>query len=421
MNALLKLSFKDTYGNLIWGRKYVYPETDLKQGIAELQKKGYWISSFPEGDGFAFRMESDKSESFSDFEIAFPWMNMKCYSENEEMDYDNDLFNEQIVILPLTRLNIDNPIYSRNLCIFPSGQFPIELLNAQIPDKFDFNKLPKEGCNRNLVTSVTQIDEEAFKHNALVVFRDSITIEEYAKMLQPDDVELIKKYSERAESVLDIIRFFECNYTTPELLPAKAGVWDDRYSAFLLYFPKFDIGVVQSREVEIKTFIKGIGVDISDTMQITYLPIFMYQDSEIGEVGRLCKYALKLNTTIAESDNQSVKFMQIMTLLEFLGSPHEYKQFQMIKGKIISYVATDKKHYHSLSEKFKYYSKDLRTEIVHNGKRIEDLLTAKEIFGLFQFFHRTIFTIILDMITNFDMDWFDYQNNRKIEQDKLTS
>lgn len=93
----------------------------------------------------------------------------------------------------------------------------------------------------------------------------------------------------------------------------------------------------------------------------------------------------------------------------------------MIKGKIISYVATDKKHYHSLSEKFKYYSKDLRTEIVHNGKRIEDLLTAKEIFGLFQFFHRTIFTIILDMITNFDMDWFDYQNNRKIEQDKLTS
>lgn len=422
MNALLKLSFKNYHGNLIWAGRYIYPESDLEAGIFKLQQKGYWISRFPEGDGLTFKIKDNEIESFSNFEIAFPWMNIKCYQENEEFNFEKDLNHEQIIILPLSRFKIDSAIYSKNLSIFPLGEFPVKKLNMQIPEKFDLYNLPVGivHCNRTLITSVTQIDETAFTENVLVVFRDSITIEEYAAMQQPDDVELIKKYSERAEPALDLIRFFECNYTVPELLPSKAGIWDDRYSTALVYFPIYDIGFVQSREVEMKTFIKGVGPDIHSGFQISHQPIFLYDDEELGEVGKLCKYALKLNTAIAEYDNQSIKFIQIMTLLEFIGDPYDYKPFQAVKGKIISYIAMNRNDYHKLSTQFKYYSKELRTDIVHKGKRIEDLLSYKEILGIFEFFHKTIYTIISDLMLNYDKSWVEYQEERKIIQDQLT-
>lgn len=421
MKALLKLSFQNYNGNLIWAGKYVYPQSHLEAGISELRQKGYWISSFPEGDGLTFKIREEEEETFNDFEIAFPWMNIKCYQENEEFNFAQDLNNEQIIILPLSRLKIDHPIYSKNLCIFPLGEFSVKNLNMQIPEKVDLNNLPKFlPNNRAFITSLTEIDETAFTQNAVVVFRDSVTIEDYVAMQQGDDVELIKKYSERAESALDLIRFFECNYTVPEFLPAKAGIWDDRYSTALVYFPIYDIGIVQSREVEIKTFIKGIGTDIHSGLQINHLPIFLYDDDELGEVGKFCKYALKLNTAIAESDNQSIKFIQIMTLLEFIGDPYGYRAFKDIKGKIIAYIAKDKSDYHRLSQDFIYYSKELRTEIIHNGKRIEDLLSNSKILGIFEFFHKTTYTIIWDLMMHYDMSWADYQDERKLIQDEFT-
>lgn len=410
MNAVLKLSFENAYGNLIWMPPYLYPSDDLENGIEGLRNKGYWVSKFPENDGLVFKMEdSTKTELFNDFEVAFPWMNITNYEKEKEFDYDKDIFNSQLVILPLTRLRIENSIYSKEICVFPPGEFQIEKINFKVPHKFDEENIDGKGNLRDLVTSVTHLDKDVFILNPIVVFRDSITIEEYNKLTHQNDVYLIKKYSEKAEDILDLIRFFECNYSTPEMLPARAGIWDDRYSTALLYFPKYQVGFVQAREVEIKTFIKGIGTDITKQDLINDLPIFIYSNDELGEVGRICKYALKLNTLIAESDNQSNKFIQIMRLLEFIGNPYKFENFKKFKGNIITYIANNKKEYHELSEKFRFYSENIRTEIIHNGKRIEDLLTNEEINDLFIFFHQTNYTILYDFMMNFDLSWLEYK------------
>lgn len=423
MNAVLKLSNNNVNGNLIWMPPYLYPVSDLERGIDELKKIGYWVSAFPEGDGLTFRMNNQsKKESFSDFEIAFPWMNISNYEFNQEFDYEKDILSSQIIILPLTRLKIDEAIYSKEICVFPAGEFQIDKVNFTIPDKFEADSIKDKGNSndlRDLITSITHIDHEVYLHNPVIVFRDSITIDEYIKLSHQEDVDLIKRYSEKAEEVLNLIRFFDCNYTTPEMLPARAGLWDDRYSTALIYFPKYRKGFVQSREVEIKTFIKGIGTYFTNSDLINYLPIFIYNNNELGEVGKYCKYALKLNSLIMESDNQSIKFIQIMTLFEYLGNPIEYEAFQKVKGKIIAYIAKDKTDYNNLSNDFIKYSKNIRTEIIHNGKRIEELLNVKEIHDLLVFFHRTVYTIIYDMMMNYDLTWTDYEAKRKSRQNQI--
>jgi hypothetical protein len=423
MNSVLKLSFVNNCGNLIWMPPYLYPIDDLENGIEDLRASGYWVSAFPEGDGLTFKMEDpSKKESFKDFEISFPWMNITNYNQDEEFDFEKDLFNFQIVMLPLTRLRIKSSLLSKNICIFPAGELSLESLNIIVPGKLDIDNIEESSKSndlRTLITSCTHIDKEVFYHNPIVVFRDTISIAEYKILSHKDDVALIKKYSERAEDVLDLIRFFECDYLTPEMLPAKAGIWDDKYSAALIYFPKDQIGFVQSREVEIKTNIKGIGADFYRTDLINQQPIFIYSNEEVGDVGRISKYALRLNSLIAESENQSNKFIHIMTLFEYLGNPNKYEQFQKIKGKIITYIAKNKTDYNKLSTKFIYYSKDLRTEIIHNGKRIEYLLTQVEIDEMFKFFHQTIYIIIWDMMMNFDENWNDYEAEREIKRKQL--
>lgn len=423
MNTVLKLSFENNCGNLIWMPPYLYPVDDLENGIEYLRNKGYWVSLFPEKDGLSFKMEdATKKEEFIDFELAFPWMKIKKYEQNEEFDFERDILNSQIIILPLTRLKIDKAIYSKEICVFPAGEFQIHKINFKIPEKFEADKIEdKEGSNdlRDLITSITQIDKEVYLDNPLVVFRDSITIDKYKNLSHQEDVELIKKYSEKAEDVLDLIRFFECNYITPEILPARAGLWDDRYSTSLIYFPVFKTGFVQSREVEIKTLIKGIGGEFTNVELINSLPIFIYSNKELGEVGRICKYALKLNTLITESDNHSNKFIQIMTLFEYLGNPYDFVNFKKIKGVLISYIAKNKKEYHELSEKFRFYSENIRTEIIHNGKRIEDLLTNEEINDLFVFFHQTNYIILYDFMMNYDLDWIDYETKRQNRQKQI--
>ena len=130
MNTVLKLSFENNCGNLIWMPPYLYPVDDLENGIEDLRNKGYWVSLFPEKDGLSFKMEdATKKEEFIDFELAFPWMKIKKYEQNEEFDFERDILNSQIIILPLTRLKIDKAIYSKEICVFPAGEFQIHKIN----------------------------------------------------------------------------------------------------------------------------------------------------------------------------------------------------------------------------------------------------------------------------------------------------
>lgn len=426
MNCVIKFSSKNSNGNLLWMPPYLYPERDLQKGIHYLQSKNYWVSRFSEEDGLTFNLQNSEEDLF-DFELAFPWMNIKVYKEDEELNFDNFLTSEQIVILPVSRLLMYDSIYSKQICLFPSGEFEIHKINLKNvfggelinynQENFDEIIASQKISLRDHITSFTGIKKELFYDFPLIVFRDEISIEDYLNLNQIEDESLIKSYSQRADKVLDIIKFISCNYTVPEMLPARAGLWNDRYSVAMVHFPINNIAFFQSREVEIKTFIKGIGLEFSESDIVNNSGILINDEDKVGEVGKLIKYALNLNASIAESESESLKFTQIMTLLEFLGNPFEYENFKKLKGKIITYIAKDKTDYHTLSEKFRFLSEEIRTQIVHNGKLLEDLIIDKEERKqLFKFFKNLINQIIWDFISNAHSSWDEYEIIRKEKQ-----
>jgi len=207
------------------------------------------------------------------------------------------------------------------------------------------------------------------------------------------------------------MRFYRCDYNIPEQLPSKPGVWADRYSAALVYFPQHSAGFIQAHEVELKIFSKGIGMDFFTTDLVNGHPLMQ---ETLSEVGNITRHALRMNTQILESDNNTVKFVQIMILFDYLGNPYEYENFTKLKGKLVTMLTNDKTMYYDLSVRFKDLSKNIRTEIVHNGKRVEDLFPAiDKRKALFRELQGYVFVLIKSLIIHIDLTWAQYDDMRK--------
>jgi len=308
MRSVLRQPYENNSGNLIWMLPYLYPEGDLDSGIQQLKEKGYNIRLFPEGDGITFQQKDQSLEEiYQDFSIAFPWMDIISYKDGAIPDFENDILKYQIIVMPASRISIEIAILDKDICLFPPGEFAVEKLNIMNLGR----KLPTDVLRgndlRDYITSVTEVDLSVFDHSPLIVFRDDIVYEQYMELSHQQDVMLIKRYSERADRLMNVIRFYECDFTIPELLPAKPGMWNDRYSTALVYFTKPRISYVQAREVENSTCIKGIGTDVSrkDRPGFTLL-----LPAPSGELVNIAWHALRMNTQILEAGTETLRFIQ---------------------------------------------------------------------------------------------------------------
>lgn len=417
MRSILKLPKVNNRGNLTWMPPYLYPFSNLEQGIAELKESGYDITLFPEGDGITFLPKNQPpDEILLDFCIAFPWMEIIRYPENASDNFESETFNYQLIVLPLSRLLIENSILDKDICLFPPGEFAVEQLNVINLNRTLPQNVFKGNDLRDKITSITQVDMSVYEYSPLIVFRDNISYEKYMEMSHMDDVSLIKRYAERADRLIDIIRFYECDYTLPDLLPARPGIWNDRYSTVLIFFTNNKVSYVQAREVENRTCIKGVGVAVT-LVNIPALSMLLPTPS--GGLVNIAWHALRMNTQILEAGTESLKFIQVMMLFEYLTNPFEFAAFKKKKGHLIAILTNERKVYHELSEEFRYYSEGLRTELIHNGKRLEDLLPDEhDIKKLFRKLQSYLRVIIEDLFWNIELSWEAYDATR--EQKKET-
>lgn len=308
---------------------------------------------------------------------------------------------------------IYEPILVRNFCIFPQGHLNTKNLNLSSINAEFFNNSDNKKSGRDYITEFTGFKIEKIAEYPLIVFRSSITPEKFFSQNQIDDREMIKELSQYADEFLDVVRFYNCDYTVAEGLPSKAGIWDNRYSVALLYFPKYGKTFFQSREVEIKNYVRGVGIELLDTEVIENHPLLK---SEIGETGKIIKNALRMNSEILEGDNETMKFVNIFALFDFLGDPYEFKKFQSLKKNIICSIVDNKKEYHNLSARFKELTqgteenKGLRTEIVHMGKNLIELVPEYEKRKeLFKELEQYVVFKLSDMIKYCDLSWSEYE------------
>ena len=425
MKAVLIIPKGLNEGNLIWRIPYIYPKEHLEDGIEQLKTKGFIFEWLEDGIGLAFRSKLPTEEAVHNLKIAFRWMDITCYNDEEKIDFESVVFDYAIVALPLGRLKIDNPILSDHICLFPAGYLWIYNLRNLDGSKFG----TKTAKLRDYITSHTKVSIEVFQDMPLMVFPIKISYKEYVSMNQMEDNDLIIKCSEKAERVMDLVRFYGADYVLPEWLPSRAGIWNDRYSAMYIFFPKEQISHIQSREVELKSFIKGIGMEFTDTDNLNIHPLMTSSPDELQSI---IIHALRLHSAIQETDNDTMKFAQIMMLFDYIGNPNEYANFQTMKAQFVPVLARDKHRYHQLSERFKQLTKGyedasgklvrngLRTDIVHLGKSILDLMPdPKGRKALFQELHGYIYTLIHHMIISQSSSWKEYEAERTALRTKI--
>lgn len=422
-------------GILVWQVNRIYPSELFDEAINQLNVNGFIAQELENNTGISFFSNLPAEEAVHQLRIAYSWIDITFHDQEEDVDVQEALLSYAIVALPLSRLLVEDPIITNQICLFPPNYIFIQDVckfdgtafnqnnDSQQIDSLHYKSL------RDYITTITGISLDDFHRLPLMVFTMKISYEEYRGLNQAQDVDLIKRCSDRAESVMDLLRFYRSDYNLAEALPARAGLWNGRYSAMYIYFPKYGVGHIQSREVERKTFIKGIGMDFYDTHNITSHPLM---DKELNGLQYIIKHALKLNSSIMEAEDDTVKFTQIMMLLEYIGDPNDYGKFQDMKAKFVGTLAKDKNDYNRLSNRFKELTsginpqtpsqRGLRTQIVHMGKSIYELIPDSEKRkDLFTELYGYIYVLIQDMMFSSFGSWNEYDEERRIRRDTLLS
>ena len=77
-------------------------------------------------------------------------------------------------------------------------------------------------------------------------------------------------------------------------------------------------------------------------------------------------------------------------------SGQKYMRFQDRKKRIISYISNSQHQYDVLNHQFYFYSKEVRTEIIHKGKNLIDMIPLNKINSLLQ----NLLLLIYDFFRN---------------------
>ena len=319
--------------------------------------------------------------------------------------------------MPLTRVLAESVTKIGSLVIFPPGY-----LNPVTSDSACIKR-------RNLTevqSQLTGFSLDLFQEHASVGFCHPIDVSKLEAGDHDSDITLLSKLAGAAERSFDLLRFNYCRLDLPETLPGPIGVWDiaTPYVGALIYFPAENCwSEIAGAAASYASIVAGIGLDLYDC----YAP--RPPSESDGEVGAIAAHALSLLSDAMHARNDTAKFVRCMTLLEFLGSPEEYKQWKKLKGEIACHAATNKTDYLRKLEELRTFTSfenerneqcGYRTLIVHHGKFIEDILPSRDdrrkLFRNLQSYCRAV---IDDMIKNSQISWIEFTALRERKKMEL--
>ncbi len=338
----------------------------------------------------------------------------------------SEFSSKTVAVLPITRLVFEGPFRVGSYFFFPPDEFDVRLLNPIPPlnledHRVDGMTVQLEGSGlRKAKSAIAGLSIEVLHANPLLVFESNIDWSHFDDLSHDDDVEIVKRLSSEAEKVLDVIRFFCCRFDLPDTLPGLVGSWEGsgQFLGALIYNPhKNESHLLSGSAVECSIIVKGIG------LQIDGPPPIGPPDPKLGEVSAITAHALSLFSDVMNASNETTKYVRAMTLLEFLGSPDEFRTWRKLKGELICHFAKDKIDYLRLTERFKELTSKqddndpetgLRTLIVHHGKFLHELVPdRKKRKQLFMELQRYAERVLKDMLSHGSSTWESFSENRK--------
>lgn len=299
--------------------------------------------------------------------------------------------DKTIAILPISRLVFSYPFRIGPYFFFPPEEFGVQLANPIAQEDF-YKRITSQDAThlmgqdlRWAASSMADFSLLDLDNSYNIVFSADVDWDKFKNNSHEDDVELIRYLSSKAEKALDVIRYKHCRFDLPETIPGAPGSWEKnekpsgQFMGALIYNPlKNESRLITGAAVESVVAIKGIGLHIA-TQQNHQCP-----SPDIGEVSGIISNALSIYSDVLMAQNQTAKFIRAMTLLEYLAGAGEFGKWEKHKGNIACHVAKSKADYLNICERFKVLTgganecghKGLRTEIVHLGKFLPDIVPS---------------------------------------------
>ena len=318
----------------------------------------------------------------------------------------------RLCVMPVPRLALDDKLDAiEGFVFYPASTLNLEELRVVWVPADEFAKTMERGGGAVDVEgsdlewfkcAASQISLDNFQKYALVAFSMPVNWEVFLSGDHSFHCALLREMSEHAESALDLLRFDFCRLHLPDTLPGRAGTFDfgSPYTGTLFYTLEDHESYIVGGQVVTHHLVAGLGLEVSTVPTTTRIGR--------GEVGNVARRGLALYSEAMESNSLTSKFVQCMSLLEFLAVPDDYQQMKKVKREIAAHVANSADEYQAVLddiEKLTSYRDQqgrqigLRTCIIHQGSRFETLIPEKKnqdaLFGRLELYiGKTLFDLI---------------------------
>lgn len=215
------------------------------------------------------------------------------------------------------------------------------------------------------------------KEGILEIFGGGFAVYRVEETVIRNEQVFLEDAIKKVDSYLDCIRLNLNSYRFREQILGRPGYCEGVEQCVLLDH-EFNIKkIIKGNNIYYRMHV-GLGCDISDYEHNDYGNLLLKRNDDI-----YLKYCSILHRTVESMnlEDMNAKFIFLFSTVESM-VPGESYGFLEKKKKILSCIATSQKEYDVLSKQFYFYSKIVRTKIVHSGESLHEILPEKKIYRL---------------------------------------
>lgn len=208
-----------------------------------------------------------------------------------------------------------------------------------------------------------------------------------------NDITIFEKILNDANRQFDYIRILECPFNRPEYTIGIPGLIDGKRILFSINDDYLIVTYINGEE-EFYLMQKGIGLDLGireDNNPKLYRALYSHRNDEVYNLYR--RYIAEACEALQIIDETRC-FVFLFSKIDGMGLCDTY-HFTDNKKRILSIVAENQLDFDSISSQLYFYSKEIRTEVVHKGKRIDELVSLSKAHNI----NQKLFNIIIRFCT----------------------
>ena len=277
-------------------------------------------------------------------------------------------------ILPVRQVLLEYVLKLGKVIFFPGTTSPDDIAQSKLKDD-----------EKDLLQRIIQNNDvfKEFKSTSFILIESDYD----AKAVQ-SDVTILEKIFSEAGRALDYVKICECPFNRPEYFIGLAGLDGDvRY--VLCVNRDYKVSFLVEGKPYYYLMQKGIGLDISlreDHDPILYDVLFNDRTDEVYYryrqlIAEACE-SLKIY-------DESRCFVYLFSKVDGMGLCDSF-HFQDNKRRILSVIANTQNEFDIRSNQLYFYSKNIRTEVVHKGRKITDFVSLEEAQKINQLLFNTI-------------------------------